>query len=93
MQCETVYSLLKEIVYLARTGSHSDAASKLNTCLQELSPILTSGKLPQDYLNKLTYSLETMFLMQKQSDWVAVADVIEFEFSVLLKEASESTEK
>ncbi len=88
-----IYSELNEIVFGARTGSYSDAASKLNSSLQELQPILTSGKITPDYLKKLTFSLETLFLMQKQNDWVAVADVIEFEFIELLKKAlSENAE-
>ena len=87
MPYENIYYLLREIVRLARTGSYSDAASKLNISLQELQPVLTSGKLPPEYLRKLTYSLETLFLMQKQKDWVAVADVIEFEFVDLLEKA------
>ena len=90
MQYENIYSLLHEIVRLARTGSYSDAASKLNSWLQELQPILTSGKIAPAYLKKITYSLETVFLMQKQNDWVAVADVIEFELPGLLKEAMQS---
>lgn len=82
--------MLKEIVYCARTGDYSDAASKLNTCLQKMEPVLVSGDISPDYLKKLTYSLETIHMMQKQNDWVAVADVIEFEFIELLKEAIDS---
>ena len=89
---ENVYPVLKEIVHCARTGSYSNAASKLNSCLQDIQPILLSGTIPPEYLKKLTYSLETVFLMQKQNDWVAVADIIEYEFLALLKEALESFE-
>jgi len=89
---ENVYSVLKEIVHYARTGSYSDAASKLNSCLQDMQPILLSGTIPPEYLKKLTYSLETVFLMQKQNDWVAVADIIEFELPVLLKETFQSVD-
>ncbi len=89
MHYEEIYATLHEIVRLARTGGYTDAASKLNTGLQQLQPVLTSGKIASEHLKKLTYSLETLLLMQKQNDWVAVADIIEFEFSVLLKEALE----
>ena len=82
-----IFALLKNIVACARLGDYSDAASRLNNCLQEIKPILLSGTIPPDYVKKLAYSLETMFLMQKQNDWVAVADVIEFEFVELLKKA------
>jgi len=84
---EHISCKLEEVVRCARTGDYSDGASKLNTCLQELQPILTSGKIPVDYIKKLTYSMETILLMQIQKDWVAVADVIEYEFIALLKQA------
>lgn len=89
---ENVFKKLSDIVVCARTGSYSDAASKLNSCLQDLQPILLSGTIPPEYLKKLTYSLETVFLMQKQNDWVAMADVIEFELPVLLKKTFQSVD-
>ena len=92
IDCTDIWAELKEIVFFARTGSYSNAASKLNICLQELHPILTSGKIPSEYLKKFTYSMETILLMQTQNDWVAVADVLEFEFAALLKEAIGITE-
>ncbi len=87
---EDIHSLLKEIIFCARTGNYPEAASNLNSFIQEIQPILLSGKIASDYLKKLSYSLETIFLMQKQKDWVAVADVIEYEFSAILKEAFQS---
>lgn len=81
---------LKEIIFCARTGNYSDAASRFNICIQLMKPILTSGEISPDYLKKITFSLETVYLMQKQNDWVAVADVLEYEFTALLKEAIES---
>lgn len=84
-QIEEILTLLNEIVTCSRRGDYSDAASKLNHCLQNIKPILLSGNIPPNYINKFTFSLETIFLMQKQSDWVAVADVIEYEFIELLK--------
>ena len=89
---EEIYCKLKEIVNNARTGDYSNAASLLNITLQELHPTLTSGKIPVEYLKKFTYSMETILLMQTQNDWVAVADVIEFEFTALLKEAIKAIE-
>ena len=84
---DIVFTLLKETVISARTGGYSDAASKLNACLQELQPLLRNGKIPAAELKKLAFSLETILLMQKQNDWVAVADVIEFELLLLLEQA------
>jgi hypothetical protein len=82
-----IFQKLQAVVRCARTGSYSDAASSLNESLVCLQPVLTSGRIPEERLRKLTYSLETVYLMQKQEDWVAVADVIEFEFIQLLRES------
>ena len=82
-----ILAILKEIVVCARTGRYSDAASKMNTGIQQIQPVLLSGKIAAEDLKKLTYSLETVLILQKQSDWVAVADVLEYEFSDLLKQA------
>jgi hypothetical protein len=38
-----------------------------------------------ELLSKITYSLETLYMMQKERDWVAFADVLEFEFIPLWK--------
>lgn len=77
--------LFKNIVINIRTGNYSDAGSKMNSCLQVLQPLLTSGIIPPTQIKSMVYSLETMLMMQEQKDWVAVADVIEFEFLVLLE--------
>ncbi len=84
---DVVFALLKQAVFCARTGGYSDAASKLNACLQELQPLLRSGAVPAAVLKKIAFSLETVLLMQQQHDWVAVADVVEFELLSLLEKA------
>lgn len=81
---DEILIVFNDIVTCARRGDYADASSKLNSCLQDIKPVLVSGRIPADYIQKLAYSLETMFLMQKQKDWVAVADVIEYEFVELL---------
>ncbi len=78
---------LREIVVLARTGDYGDAASRLNLALQDVSTLLRSGTGEPRATAKLAYSLETMVLMQTQGDWVALADVIEYEFIALLQQA------
>lgn len=78
-------STLSEVAHYARVGDYSDAASQLNIGLQKVQAFLHSGNLPDEYIRKMFYSLETMFMMQKQDDWVALADVIEFEFIPLLQ--------
>jgi hypothetical protein len=80
--------LLQEITDLARTGDYADAALKLNQCIIRLQACLKEGAAsPGKYSAKINYSLETMFLMLKNNDWVALADIIEFEFIPLWKEA------
>jgi hypothetical protein len=82
--------LLQEIADLARTGDYADAALKLNQCIVRLQACLKDGVASpgmRKYSAKINYSLETMFLMLKNNDWVALADIIEFEFIPLWKEA------
>jgi hypothetical protein len=75
----------------ARTGNYGDAALELDTAVQKLQPALTSSNVPQSLMSKLMYSLETMYAVQKQGDWVATADVIEFEFVALLRQIPGAT--
>lgn len=77
---------LRGVVCHARTGGYGDAASGLNVCLQRLQPLLASVAVPRALLDRVTYSLETMFMMQKQDDWVAVADIIEYELIDLVNQ-------
>jgi hypothetical protein len=82
--------LLQEIADLARTGDYADAALKLNQCIVRLQACLKDGTASPGMRkngSKINYSLETMFLMLKNNDWVALADIIEFEFIPLWKEA------
>lgn len=80
-----IYYLLKDIVVHIRTGNYSEAASKLNHSFQLLQLLLISKIISPDLIKKLTYSLETILIMQEQKDWVAIADVIEYEFIALLE--------
>jgi hypothetical protein len=67
-----------------RRGDYADAASALNGCLQEIGALLSPGALDAALFSKVRYSLETIYLMQQQEDWVAVADIIEYELIGLL---------
>lgn len=81
----TLKTLFSVAARSARLGDYGDAALCLKDALALLGSILHTSKIvsPQ-MLDKIKYSLETLFLMQKQSDWVALADVIEFELLVLI---------
>ena len=80
-----IFEDLKEIARLARTGDYGNAASASNRALARIQSILTQVKPDQKALAPLLYSLETMLMMQQQKDWVAFADVIEYEFLSLLQ--------
>ncbi len=68
----------------ARVGEYPDAARLLNTCFQDLQSMLHASRPDLAHLQKIMYSLETMMIMQNQKDWVAVADIIEYELAGLL---------
>jgi len=63
----------------ARTGGYSDAASYLNLLLQDISTAIRSESLPPEIKTSIVYSLETMYLLQQQEDWIGLADVVEYE--------------
>ncbi|MBD3344379.1 MAG: hypothetical protein GF401_04875 [Chitinivibrionales bacterium] len=75
---------LADAAYRARIGDYADAASLLNTGYRMVQDYLRSGIFPEQGIKKILYSLETMYVLQKQDDWVALADVIEYEFIPLL---------
>lgn len=70
-----------------RRGDYADASSELNRCMESVQSALGSGRIPPEQVKKLAYSFETMLLMQQQGDWVGLADVIEYELSVLWEQA------
>jgi hypothetical protein len=82
----TTFSLLTEIITAARTGDYGNAASKLNKILQLTQEILANSRINAQGIKKLTYSLETLFALQQTGDWVAFADILEFELTPLWKE-------
>jgi hypothetical protein len=86
---ETISSLLPEIGRDCRLGDYGDAASKLNKCVLALDDFRKSPagqKAPKTLIEKLNYSLETVLMMLKNKDWVAVADVIEYELINIWRE-------
>ncbi len=70
----------KELVKSIRTGDYGNASAKLNETLQLLQNDLSDKKIQPQDIQLLTTSLQTLFYMQKIGDWVAVADVLEYEF-------------
>lgn len=79
----TFVDLAGEIIHSARIGDYCGAAQKLARLTLLLQDTVTSGAISSEGLSKITYSLETLFTMQKMEDWVAFADVLEYELSPL----------
>jgi hypothetical protein len=77
---EVIISTLKTISRLARTGNYADAASSLNRCLVMIDKPLTAGAKTADTgIKKIMYSLQTLLSMLEQQDWIAIADIIDYE--------------
>jgi len=82
---------LRAVSKLARTGDYPNAALGFNRCALLLQEHLRRhGPTPGGVDANITYSLQTMLLMLKNNDWVALADVIDFEFLPLWKRANPS---
>ena len=80
------HDLLEEIpgiITAARTGDYPDSARRINIFLQHLQSELSKEYLSEEGIAKITYSLETLLAMQQMSDWVAFADILEYEFAPL----------
>lgn len=71
---------IKKIAQEARRGDYGLASSDINLFLQLLQIELSKGYIRSDTLSKVTSSLETLMEMQKKGDWVALADILEYEF-------------
>jgi hypothetical protein len=72
-----------------RRGDYGEAARILNqflALLQNPSVQKVLSQISPGLIKKFNYSLETIFIMFKNQDWVAVADIIEYELIGLWKE-------
>ena len=79
------------IIAAARTGDYAQTASLLNRFIQQLQQELAKGYIAADRLSKINYSLETLFSMQQMENWVAFADILEYEFLPLWRECTGNT--
>jgi hypothetical protein len=80
-----VIDALLQAAACGRTGDYGQAASLSNEALGTLQLMCTNCKFPAAILEKILYSLETALLMQQNKNWVAWADVLEYELTQLLK--------
>ncbi len=90
MPCEHSPLSFGEIIDSLRSGDYTVASSRLNEALLRMQAELKDRKVSPQLLQKLLISLETLFSMQKMEDWVAVADILEFEFTGIWKEVMQS---
>jgi hypothetical protein len=90
MPCEHICLSFRDIIDSLRSGDYSVASSRLNEALLLIQSELKNRKVVPQLLQKLLFSLETLFIMQKMEDWVAVADILEFEFTDIWKELMQS---
>lgn len=90
MPCEHSPLSFQDITDSLRSGDYSVASSRLNEILLCMQAELKNRKVAPQLLQKLLISLETLFTMQKMEDWVAVADILEFEFTGIWKELMQS---
>lgn len=79
-----LYEQIKKITQEARCGDYGQAASDINVFLQLLQNELSKGYIQSEGLSKVTRSLETLMEMQKKGDWVALADILEYEFAEII---------
>ncbi len=87
---QEIIDMLYDVSQGARSGDYNRAALSLNTGIIRLQRFLQRQQSSpgfQRHGGKITYSLETLSLLLEQKDWVAIADVIDYEFVPLFKEA------
>jgi hypothetical protein len=74
----------------ARLGDYGKAAQSINAsilCFQQLAAREDRRRRFEEFGPKMAYSLETLLMMIERKDWVAAADIIDYEFIPLWKEA------
>lgn len=79
-ETDSTTGILGEVVKAARTGDYSTISTLLNKGVIAIQEDL--GKVPIDgeTLKNILYSLETIVAMQQMKNWVALADILEYEF-------------
>lgn len=81
---DNLISNISEIAGCSRRGELSDFSSHLNLFLADLQKYLQITTPDASTLKKISYSLETVMILQKQKDFVALADILEYELVKLL---------
>jgi hypothetical protein len=79
-----LYGQIEKIAQEARCGDYGQAASDINVFLQLLQLELSKGYIQSEELSKVTRTLETLMEMQKKGDWIAFADILEYELTGII---------
>ena len=89
-QGQRIIDMFGEASRHARCGDYGRAALSMNSSILGFQEFIrqegTSDRF-KEYGPRMTYSLQTLLLMLERKDWVAAADVIDYEFIPLWKEA------
>jgi hypothetical protein len=87
---QRLIAMLGGISAKARRGDYNGAFIALSEGIPLIQEALQQGSGSAGFAAfgpRIAYSLETLLLMLEQKDWVAIADIIDFEFVALWKEA------
>ena len=88
-QGQRIIDLFTEASTSARCGDYGRAALSINSSILRFEQFMKQEGQRQrlkEFGPKMTYSLETLLLMLERKDWVAAADVIDYEFIPLWKQ-------
>ena len=89
-QGQRIIDMFGEASRHARCGDYGRAALSINSGVlgfQEFIGHKGASDRVKEYSSRMAYSLETLLLMLERKDWVAAADVIDYEFIPLWKDA------
>jgi hypothetical protein len=81
----TMEGIFLEAAIAARTGDCATVSTLLNKGVLTLQDELKKYHFRGEELKKISFSLETITMMQQAQNWVALADVLEYEFIPLWK--------
>lgn len=82
-----IETILANLARKGRLGDYANASLDLNRCLLLIEQEKAGLRcVPKPLLEKFNYSLETIFLMLSNKDWVAIADIVEYEMLALWSE-------
>jgi hypothetical protein len=93
-ETKEIDTVLSALAKKARLGDYADASRDLNTCLLLIQKARAGmATVPKPLLEKFNYSLETILLMLKNKDWVAIADIVEYELLALWREMADRIDR